>query len=95
MSIFFALVRLPMSYHSCMLKNADGTNKIISATEKYIMPTNKCMWKYPSDVPNGVKTRSKANNEPTAGYEEVEKYFATKYFIHRWVMGKEELLIVQ
>ena len=78
-----------------MLKNADGTNKIISATEKYIMPTNKCMWKYPSDVPNGVKTRSKANNEPTAGYEEVEKYFATKYFIHRWVMGKEELLIVQ
>ena len=77
-----------------MLKKGDGINKIISGTEKYIMPTNKCMWKYPSGVPNGVKTRSKANNEPTAGYEEVEKYVATKYFIHRWVMGKEELFIV-
>ena len=36
------------------------------------------MWKYPCDVLNGVKTKSNANNEPTVGYEEVEKYFATK-----------------
>ena len=36
------------------------------------------MWKYPCDVLNGMKTRSKANNEPTVGYEEVDKYFATK-----------------
>ena len=46
------------------------------------MPTDKCIWKYPSDVPNGMKTRPKANNEPNVGYEEVNKYFATKYFIH-------------
>ena len=37
------------------------------------------MWKYPCDVLNGVKTRSKANNEPIVGYEEVDKYFATKW----------------
>ena len=50
---------------------------------------------YPSGVPNEVKIRSKANDEPTAGYEEVEKNFATKYFIHRWVMGKEDRFFLQ
>ena len=83
---FFALVRFTMSCHGCMLKTEDGTNKIISGSEKCIMPTDKCIWKYPSGVPNGMKTRSKANNGPTVGYEEVNKYFATKYFIHRWVV---------
>ena len=78
-----------------MLKNENGANNTISGTDKCIMPTDKCMWKYPSDVPNGVKTRSKANNESTAGYEEVEKYFATKYFINRRVMEKEDRFIVQ
>ena len=68
----------------CMLKNADGTNKVISGNEN-----NKCMWKYPTDVPNRVKTRLKAKNEPPVGYKEVDKYFATKYFIPGWVVGKE------
>ena len=71
-----------MSYHGCMLKNADGANKIISRNKKCIVPTGKCMLKYPTDVPNRVKTRSKIKNEPTVGYEEVDMYFATKYFIH-------------
>ena len=35
------------------------------------MPADKCMWKYPSGVPNGVKTRSKANNEPTTGMKKL------------------------
>ena len=53
-----------MSYHECMLKNADGTNEIISGNKKCIVPTNKCMWNIKTDVPNGVKTRSKTKNEP-------------------------------
>ena len=67
------MVRLAMSYHGFMLKNENGANNTISGTDKCIMPTDKCTWKYPSDVPNGVKTRSKANDEPTVGYEEVDK----------------------
>ena len=59
------------------------------------MPTDKCMWKYLSDVQNGVKTRSQANDEPTVGYEEVDKWFVTKYLIHRWVLGKEDCFFVQ
>ena len=64
-------MRLAMSYHSCMLKNAEVTNKIISATKICIAPTNKCMWKCPNGVPNGVKTRSKANNERTMAIKQL------------------------
>ena len=75
-----------MSYHGCVLKNADG---------KYIVPTDKYMWKYPTDVPNVVKTRSKVKNESSVGYEEVDKYFVTQYFIHQLVMGKEDRFFVE
>ena len=78
-----------------MLKNADGNNKIITGTEKFIIPTNKCMWKCPNDVQNGVKTRSEAKNELTVDYKEVDKYFAVKYFIHRWAMGEEDNFFVK
>ena len=61
-----------MSYHGCALKNSDGNNKIITGTEKCITLTNKCMWKHPCNVSNGVKTRSKAKNKPNVGYEEVD-----------------------
>ena len=79
-----------MSYHGCILKNADGSNKIIFRTDKCVTPTDKCMWKYPWNVPNGVKTRSKTKNGPTVGYKEVNNYFAAKYFTHRRFMGKED-----
>ena len=84
-----------MSYHGCMLKNADGTNKIIIGTEQCITPTDKCMWKNRNGVPNRVKTRSKTKNEPTIDYEEVDRYFVVKYFIHRWVMGKKDRFFVK
>ena len=46
-------------YHGCMTKNADGTNKIILAGEKFLVPTAKCFWKYPRDIEcMGAKTRS-------------------------------------
>ena len=46
-------------YHGCMTKNADGTNKIILAGEKFLVPTAKCFWKYPKDIEcMGAKTRS-------------------------------------
>ena len=77
----------------CMLKNADGTNKIVSGNEKYIVPTNKCMWKYPTDATNRVKTRLKAKNEPPVGYKEVDKYFATKYFIHGWLWERKVVFL--
>ena len=82
-------------YHGSMLKNINRTNKIITNTENCITPTDQCLWKHPNDVPNGVKTRSKTKDEPTVGYKEVDKYFTSKYFIHRWIMGKDDTFFVQ
>ena len=62
-------------YHGCVLKNADGTNKIITNTENCITPTDQCLWKHPNDVPNGVKTRSNTKDKPTVGYKELDEYF--------------------
>ena len=82
-------------YHGWILKNVDGTNKIIDSTEKCIVLTDKCMWKLPIDVPNGVKTGSKAKTEPTVSYEEADKYFYAKYLVHRLVMGRDDSFFVQ
>ena len=57
--------------------------------------TDKCMWKHPNDVLNRLKTRSKTKNEPIVGYGEADRYFAIKYFIHRWLMGKEDRFFVK
>ena len=53
------------------------------------------MWKHPNDVLNRLKTRSKTKNEPIVGYGEADRYFAIKYFIHRWLMGKEDRFFVK
>ena len=84
-----------MSHPGCLMKNVNGTNKIITGMEQCITPTAKCMWKHPNDVPNRLKTRSKTKNELTVGYEDIDKYFVVKYFIHRWVMGKEDRFFVK
>ena len=29
-------------YHGCMFQNADGTNRVIAAGEKFLVPTSNC-----------------------------------------------------
>lgn len=77
-------------YHGCMLKNADGTNRIIAADGKCLVPTCKCLWKGPCNVKHGVKTVSRAKNEPTIDCKAFEDYRAKKEFTDRWVLGKEQ-----
>ena len=84
-----------VAYHGCMLKNAGGANKIINNTENCITTTDQCLWKHPDDVLNGVKTKPKTKDDPTVGYKEVDKYFASKFFIHRWIIGKDDTFFIQ
>ena len=55
-------------YHGCFYENADGTNKIIAAGERCFTPTDKCFWKDLNDAKHGVKTTSRANNEPNISF---------------------------
>ena len=65
-------------YHDCFYKNADGTNKVIAAGELCLTPTKKCFWKDPSNVKDEVKTRSRANSEPTVSFQTVDEYWKGK-----------------
>ena len=67
-----------------LLKNADGTNKIIAAGDKCLVATGKCFWKDPSDVKHGVKTRSREEDyDRYASYEDYDRYIMRNEFILR------------
>ena len=71
-------------YHGCFYKNADGTNKIIKAGEKSLVPTDECFWKDPCDVKHGVKTRSRAKNEPKVTLKDFNRYYDEK-LVDFWI----------
>lgn len=45
-------------YHGCFTKNRDGSNRLIVKNNGHLFPTNNPFWKYPQDIPNGVRTQS-------------------------------------
>ena len=61
---------MELIYHGCMIKNADGTNKIIRPGEKCLTLTAQCFWKDPQDVISGVKTRSQTLKQPTVSIQD-------------------------
>ena len=67
-SFFTCFVNIDKICHGCFYKNADGTNKIIVAGEQCLTSTAEYFWKDPNDVKHGVKTRSRANSEPTINF---------------------------
>ena len=74
-------------YHHCFPENAVGTNRIIAKGKKCIISTNKCFWKDPCDVLKyGVKTRSRANDEPIVDFKTFDDYHIKRKWINRWVL---------
>ena len=71
-------------YHGCFYKNADGTNKINKAGEKCLVPTDECFWKDPCDIKHGVKTRSRAKNEPRVTLKDLNRYYNEK-LVNFWI----------
>ena len=72
-SFFYFSSTIAAIYQNFMLKNADRTNKIITAIEKWLILTDFCLWKHPNVVPIGVKTRSETKDDPTVDYTEVDE----------------------
>ena len=71
-------------YHGCFYKNADGTNKVIKADEKCLVPTEECFWKDSCDVKHGVKTMSRAKNEPKVTLKNFNRYYDKK-LVDFWI----------
>ena len=71
-------------YHGCMLKNKDGTNKLIEKGKSCIYRTANPFWKYIEDIPADVKTRSQAKKQKKVKKSDFDKYFKQKD-IKRWL----------
>ena len=86
--LFFRVIMEQRIYHGCFYKNADGTNKIIAASNKCLAPTDKCFWKDTCDVKHGVKRRSRAKNEPRVTLRDFNCYHDEKlvdFWINKWI----------
>ena len=67
------------TYHGCMTKNADGSNRLIGPSKKCLVPTDKCFRKDPEDIEiQGVKTRSLTKKERDVTNKEYNHYFENK-----------------
>ena len=73
--LFFQLAMEQCIYRGCFYKNANGTNKIIIIGDKCLVPTDECLWKDPCDVKQGVKTRSRAKNQPRVTLKDLNCYY--------------------
>ena len=74
-------------YHGCFTKNADGTNKIILAGERFFYPISRPFWKFPEDILDlGVKTCSQTKKEQQCVTKETyDQYFDNKKQFYRWI----------
>ena len=79
-------------YHGCFTKNRDGSNRLIEKTKGCLFPTNNPFWKYPQDIPNGVRTQSQEKkNQNLVEKGEYNRYFRQKNQcnIRRWLEADE------
>ena len=51
------------SFHGCMRKNKDGSNRIIEKGKRCLCPTTSPFWKKTVDVPFQVSTRWQENKK--------------------------------
>lgn len=51
------------SFHGCMQKNKDGSNRIIEKGSWCLSPTTSPFWKKAVDVPFKINTRSQENKK--------------------------------
>ena len=84
LGLFLQVMMEQCIYHGCFFKNADGTNKIIRASEECSVPTDECFWKDPCDLKNGVKTRSRAKNEPGVTFRDFNRHLDEK-IVNFWI----------
>ena len=80
-------------YRGCFSKNRDGTNKLIEKGKICITPTNNPLWKYPEDIPSGVKTRSQEKNQKKVTNTLCDKYLKQKN-IQRWLEADDSEVVI-
>ena len=62
------------SFHGCMQKNKDGSNRIIEKGSWCLSPTTSLFWKKAVDVPFKINTRSQENKKQLVKRADFSRY---------------------
>ena len=65
-------------FHGCTYANFDSTQKLIDASHKCLVPTDKCFWKDPCDITTQIATWSMTKNVGAVPLNVFNKYFKDK-----------------
>ena len=62
------------SFHGCLRKNRDGTNRIIEKNKRCLWPTSSPFWKKTSDVCFKIRTRSQEQKQELVKRSDFNRY---------------------
>ena len=62
------------SFHGCLLKNRDRTNRIIEKNKKCLWPTSSPFWKKTSVVSFRIRTRSQEQKQELVKRSDFNRY---------------------
>ena len=62
------------TFHGCLRKNRDGTNRIIEKGKRCLWPTSFPYWKKIEDMPKGIRTRSQEHKQELVKRADFNRY---------------------
>ena len=80
------------SFHGCMRKNKDSSNRIIEKGRWCLSPTSSTFWKKKVDVPFKISTRSQENKKELVKRADFHRYCRQRgrEDIRRWLEADDE-----
>ena len=80
------------SFHGCMRKNKDGSNRIIGKGKHCLSPTTSPFWKKAVDVSFKVSTRSQENKKELVKRADSNRYCRQRgrEDIRRWLEAHDQ-----
>ena len=80
------------SFHGCMRKNKDGSNRIIEKGKECLCPTISPFWKKAVDVSFKVSTRSQENKKELVKRADFNSYCRrrSRENIRRWLEAGDQ-----
>ena len=75
------------TFHDCLRKNKDGTNRIIEKGKRCLWPTSFPYWKKIEDTPEGIHTRSQEHKQKLVKRADFNRYCRQRgrENIKRWI----------
>ena len=82
------------SFHGCLRKNRDGTNRIIEKNKSCLWPTSSPFWKKTSDVCFKIRTRSQEQKQELVKRSDFNRYCRKRgrEDIKRWLEADDSEL---